>query len=123
LRPSDAGRPLGPADGGAVRRSEGPRRGTGAFRGAHGESNLAVQTAEATRAAERAGALAPRWPLTRTSTTRPSSPAPSATSDAHPFVVGYIAVMKVDPLGVLFMFGVSALAVGLFYKTPIRCSR
>jgi predicted benzoate:H+ symporter BenE len=36
-----------------------------------------------------------------------------------PFVVGYIAVMKVDPLGVLFMFGVSELAVGLFYKTPI----
>ncbi len=36
-----------------------------------------------------------------------------------PFVVGYIAVMKLDPLGVLFMFGVSELAVGLFYKTPI----
>ncbi len=36
-----------------------------------------------------------------------------------PFVVGYVAVMKLDPLGVLFMFGVSELAVGLFYKTPI----
>jgi MFS superfamily sulfate permease-like transporter len=36
-----------------------------------------------------------------------------------PFVVGYIAVMKVDPLGILFMFGLSELAVGLFYKTPI----
>jgi MFS superfamily sulfate permease-like transporter len=36
-----------------------------------------------------------------------------------PFVVGYIAVMKLDPLGILFMFGVSELAVGLFYKTPI----
>lgn len=36
-----------------------------------------------------------------------------------PFVVGYIAVMKVDPLGVLFMFGLSEIAVGLFYKTPI----
>jgi len=36
-----------------------------------------------------------------------------------PFVVGYIAVMKVDPLGVLFTFGLSELAVGLFYKTPI----
>jgi predicted benzoate:H+ symporter BenE len=36
-----------------------------------------------------------------------------------PFVVGYIAVMRVDPLGILFMFGLSELAVGLFYKTPI----
>jgi MFS superfamily sulfate permease-like transporter len=36
-----------------------------------------------------------------------------------PFVVGYIAVMKIDPLGILFMFGLSELAVGLYYKTPI----
>lgn len=36
-----------------------------------------------------------------------------------PFVVGYIAVMRVDPLGILFTFGLSELAVGLFYKTPI----
>src|SRR5512142_3355724 len=36
-----------------------------------------------------------------------------------PFVVGYIAVMKLDPLGILFMFGLSELAVGLYYKTPI----
>jgi MFS superfamily sulfate permease-like transporter len=36
-----------------------------------------------------------------------------------PFVVGYIAVMKVDPLGILFMFGASMIAVGLYYKTPI----
>ena len=36
-----------------------------------------------------------------------------------PFVVGYIAVMKVDPLGILFMFGLSEILVGLFYKTPI----
>ncbi len=36
-----------------------------------------------------------------------------------PFVAGYVAVMKVDPLGILFMFGLSELAVGLFYKTPI----
>ncbi len=36
-----------------------------------------------------------------------------------PFVVGYIAVMKIDPLGILFMFGLSQLAVGLYYKTPI----
>lgn len=36
-----------------------------------------------------------------------------------PFVVGYIAVMKVDPLGILFMFGLSEVLVGLYYKTPI----
>ncbi len=36
-----------------------------------------------------------------------------------PFVLGYIAVMKIDPLGILFMFGLSELAVGLYYKTPI----
>jgi MFS superfamily sulfate permease-like transporter len=36
-----------------------------------------------------------------------------------PFVVGYIAVMKVDPLGILFMFGASMITVGLYYKTPI----
>ncbi len=36
-----------------------------------------------------------------------------------PFVVGYIAVMKIDPLGILFMFGASLIVVGLYYKTPI----
>jgi MFS superfamily sulfate permease-like transporter len=36
-----------------------------------------------------------------------------------PFVVGYIAVLKVDPLGILFMFGLCELLVGLYYKTPI----
>ena len=36
-----------------------------------------------------------------------------------PFAVGYIAVMKVDPLGLLFTFGLAQLAVGLVYKTPI----
>ncbi len=36
-----------------------------------------------------------------------------------PFVVGYIAVMKIDPLGILLTFGVSEVLVGLFYKTPI----
>ncbi len=36
-----------------------------------------------------------------------------------PFVVGYVAVLKVDPLGILFMFGLSELVVGLYYKTPI----
>jgi MFS superfamily sulfate permease-like transporter len=36
-----------------------------------------------------------------------------------PFVVGYIAVTKIDPLGIFFMFGLSELVVGLYYKTPI----
>ena len=36
-----------------------------------------------------------------------------------PFVVGFIVVTKIDPLGILFMFGLCELAVGLYYKTPI----
>jgi MFS superfamily sulfate permease-like transporter len=36
-----------------------------------------------------------------------------------PFVVGYIAVLKIDPLGILFMFGLCELVAGLYYKTPI----
>lgn len=35
-----------------------------------------------------------------------------------PFVVAYIAVVKVPPFGVLFSFGVALLASGLYYKTP-----
>jgi len=36
-----------------------------------------------------------------------------------PFVVGYITVMKMDPLGVLFMFGILLIIAGSYYKTPI----
>jgi MFS superfamily sulfate permease-like transporter len=36
-----------------------------------------------------------------------------------PFVLAYIAVVKIDPLGILLAFGVSMIAVGLYYKTPI----
>jgi MFS superfamily sulfate permease-like transporter len=36
-----------------------------------------------------------------------------------PFVAAYISVMKLDPFGVLFAFGLSKIAVGLFYKTPV----
>jgi predicted benzoate:H+ symporter BenE len=36
-----------------------------------------------------------------------------------PFVVGYIAVLGIDPLGILFMFGLSEIAVGFYFKTPI----
>jgi MFS superfamily sulfate permease-like transporter len=35
-----------------------------------------------------------------------------------PFVVAYIAVVKMDPFGVLFSLGVSMFASGLYYRTP-----
>ena len=35
-----------------------------------------------------------------------------------PFVVAYVAVLKIDPFGVLFAFGASLVACGLHYKTP-----
>jgi hypothetical protein len=36
-----------------------------------------------------------------------------------PFVVAYITIVKVDPLGLLFMFGICLLAGGIHYRTPI----
>lgn len=35
-----------------------------------------------------------------------------------PFVVGYIAVLKLHPTGVLLAFGVAMIVVGLVYRTP-----
>ena len=35
-----------------------------------------------------------------------------------PFVVAYIAVVKVAPFGVLFSFGIAMVACGLYYRTP-----
>ena len=35
-----------------------------------------------------------------------------------PFVMAYIAVVKMDPFGVFFSLGASMLASGLYYKTP-----
>lgn len=35
-----------------------------------------------------------------------------------PFVAAYVGVLKMDPFGVLFAFGVAMLACGLYYKTP-----
>src|SRR6202012_1126495 len=35
-----------------------------------------------------------------------------------PFVVAYLAVVKMDPFGVFFSFGASMLASGLYYRTP-----
>jgi len=36
-----------------------------------------------------------------------------------PFVVAYLAVLKMDPFGVLLAFGISMLVCGFVYKTPI----
>lgn len=36
-----------------------------------------------------------------------------------PFVVAYITIVKVEPLGLLFMFGVSVIVAGFYYRTPI----
>ena len=35
-----------------------------------------------------------------------------------PFVVAYIAVLKIDPFGILFAFGAAMIVCGLYYKTP-----
>jgi MFS superfamily sulfate permease-like transporter len=35
-----------------------------------------------------------------------------------PFVVAYIAVVKIDPFSILFVFGAAMVAGGLYYKTP-----
>ena len=36
-----------------------------------------------------------------------------------PFVVAYITIVKMPPLGLLFMFGIMLMASGLYYRTPI----
>jgi len=36
-----------------------------------------------------------------------------------PFVVAYITIVKMPPLGLLFMFGILLLASGLYYRTPM----
>lgn len=36
-----------------------------------------------------------------------------------PFVLAYIAVLKVDPLGMLLAFGLAMIAVGAYYRTPV----
>jgi xanthine/uracil/vitamin C permease (AzgA family) len=35
-----------------------------------------------------------------------------------PFVVAYLATLKMDPFGILFSFGAAMVACGLYYKTP-----
>ena len=36
-----------------------------------------------------------------------------------PFVLAYIAVVKIDPTGLLLAFGLSMVAIGLYYRTPV----
>jgi hypothetical protein len=36
-----------------------------------------------------------------------------------PFVVAYITIVKVEPLGLLFMFGIALMASGFYYRTPL----
>jgi len=36
-----------------------------------------------------------------------------------PFVVGYITVLRMDPVGILLAFGLSKVASGLYYRTPM----
>src|SRR4030067_1106813 len=36
-----------------------------------------------------------------------------------PFVVGYITLNKMDPLGILVAFGVFKISVGLYFRTPV----
>lgn len=36
-----------------------------------------------------------------------------------PFAVAYITVVGINPLGLLFMFGVSKILAGFYYKTPV----
>jgi MFS superfamily sulfate permease-like transporter len=36
-----------------------------------------------------------------------------------PFVIAYITIVKIDPLGLLFMFGICLLGSGFYYRTPL----
>jgi MFS superfamily sulfate permease-like transporter len=36
-----------------------------------------------------------------------------------PFVVAYVTIVKMPPLGLLFMFGITLMASGLYYRTPL----
>ena len=36
-----------------------------------------------------------------------------------PFVVAYITLLKMDPLGILFSFAICQIAAGFYYRTPI----
>jgi MFS superfamily sulfate permease-like transporter len=36
-----------------------------------------------------------------------------------PFVVAYVTIVGVDPLGLLLMFGISKIVAGFYYRTPV----
>ena len=40
-----------------------------------------------------------------------------------PFLVGYITISKMDPVGILVAFGVFKIFVGFYFKTPARSSQ
>lgn len=35
-----------------------------------------------------------------------------------PFVVAYITLLRMDPFGILFAFGITMIIVGGYYRTP-----
>src|SRR5262245_18051463 len=40
-----------------------------------------------------------------------------------PFIDAYLAVLKMDPFGVLLAFGIAMVVCGLLYRTPMPCNR
>jgi len=36
-----------------------------------------------------------------------------------PFLVGYLTIARMDPVGVLVAFGLFKIVVGLYFKTPL----
>jgi len=36
-----------------------------------------------------------------------------------PFVLAYANIVKLDPVGIIFVFGAAKIAVGLYYRTPV----
>ncbi|MFZ4441352.1 MAG: putative sulfate/molybdate transporter [Syntrophales bacterium] len=43
----------------------------------------------------------------------------SDVSTLIPFVVACITIVKVEPLGLLFMIGIALLAFSVYYRTPL----
>jgi hypothetical protein len=40
-----------------------------------------------------------------------------------PFLVGYLTLTKLDPVGVLVVFGVFKIVAGLYFRTPMPTQR
>jgi MFS superfamily sulfate permease-like transporter len=41
------------------------------------------------------------------------------TGTLIPFALGYITILGIDPLGLLFAFGASQIVIGLYYRRPV----